>query len=134
MTTFPRNYAATNGGERKYMTNFLPLTTLLLALALPAQAIAIMQPAPVVGELASTLEQSVKGIMESRLQGGISIGRRGAAGRGVNPLEGTHYTAKVRQQIHNTNPRTGLPDNHGFPLEVDNLYPFTWVFAENTSQ
>ena len=64
---------------RRKMTNFLPLATLLLALALPTQATAIMQPIPVVGEVACTLEQSVKGIMESRLQGGISIGRRGAA-------------------------------------------------------
>ena len=62
------------------MTNFLPLATLLLALALPAQAIAVSQPTPVVGEVARTLQQSVQGIMESRLQGGISIGRRGAAG------------------------------------------------------
>ena len=78
MRTFPRNYAATNGGERRCMTNFL-LPTLLLGLALPAQATVVSQPAPVVNELARTLEQSVKGIMESRLQGGISIGRRGAA-------------------------------------------------------
>ena len=61
----------------------LPLATLLLALALPAQAIAVAQPAPVVGEVARTLQQSVKGIMESRLQGGISIGRRGAANRSL---------------------------------------------------
>jgi len=37
----------------------------------------------------------------------------------VNPLEGTTYTGKVRAQMR-PNPKTGRPDNHGFPLEVDN--------------
>jgi len=38
----------------------------------------------------------------------------------ANPLEGARYTGKVRQQMRPHN-RTAKPDNHGFPLEVDNL-------------
>jgi RHS repeat-associated protein len=37
----------------------------------------------------------------------------------LNPLEGTSYTDKVRAQMR-PNLKTGRPDNHGFPLEVDN--------------
>jgi RHS repeat-associated protein len=44
---------------------------------------------------------------------------RGAATGKVNPLEGTTYTGKVRAQMRQ-NPKTGRPDNHGFPLQVDN--------------
>ena len=37
----------------------------------------------------------------------------------ANPLAGTTYTGKVRAQMR-PNLKTGRPDNHGFPLEVDN--------------
>jgi hypothetical protein len=36
-----------------------------------------------------------------------------------NPLYGTKYTPKVMNQMA-PNPKTGLPDNHGFPIIVDN--------------
>jgi len=38
----------------------------------------------------------------------------------TNPLQDTRYTGKVRQQMR-PHQRTGVPDNHGFPLEVDNF-------------
>jgi hypothetical protein len=37
----------------------------------------------------------------------------------ANPLAGTTYTGKVKAQMR-PNVKTGRPDNHGFPLEVDN--------------
>jgi RHS repeat-associated protein len=37
-----------------------------------------------------------------------------------NPLAGARYTGKVRQQMR-PGLKTGRPDNHGFPLEVDNF-------------
>ena len=67
------------------------LPILLLMLALPVQAIAVLQPAPFVSEVARTLEQSVKGIIESKLQGGISIGRRGAAAIRVVEQQGNIF-------------------------------------------
>ena len=87
-----------------YTVYLLPL---LLGLALPAQAIAVSQPTPIVGEVARTLEQSVKGIMESRLQGGISIGRRGAA-PGVSGLPRARGVLKA-------------DPHHAFPNVVDNF-------------
>ncbi|WP_075006671.1 RHS repeat-associated core domain-containing protein [Stigmatella aurantiaca] len=38
----------------------------------------------------------------------------------ANPLAGVTYTGKVRSQIR-PNLKTGRPDDHGFPLEVDNF-------------
>ncbi|MEM7311352.1 MAG: DUF6531 domain-containing protein [Planctomycetota bacterium] len=46
-------------------------------------------------------------------------GERLLARGGTNPLKGTRYTDKVRRQME-PNPRTGRPDHHGFPREVDN--------------
>ena len=53
-------------------------------------------------------------------------GTGGAGGPGAspsqgpaNPLNGTKYTEKVRAQMR-PGLKSGRPDNHGFPLEVDN--------------
>jgi hypothetical protein len=40
-------------------------------------------------------------------------------GPSLNPLVGTRYTGKVRQQMRPD--RNGETDNHGFPLSADNM-------------
>lgn len=46
--------------------------------------------------------------------------KRKALKPATNPLAGTRYTGKVRQQMR-PQLKTGRSDDHGFPLEVDNL-------------
>ncbi|MCG8422128.1 MAG: hypothetical protein MJE77_29750, partial [Proteobacteria bacterium] len=52
--------------------------------------------------------------------GGVWAHNVCAARGAANPLKGTTYTGKVRQQMR-PGLKTGRPDNHGFPLEVDNF-------------
>jgi RHS repeat-associated protein len=61
-----------------------------------------------------------KGIDKAGKLSRLRILGRGVPGEGANLLRGTRYSDKVRQQMR-PHPRTGLPDNHGFPLEVDNF-------------